>query len=108
MTAATLRSFTCKDLGQMAKQEGVVGWHSMRKEELIKALVLAARRKARAGENGVSTAARTSRARRGRGSQAASSRKFARSQTNQEVPDEPADSETVVGQRKRHIERASR
>ncbi len=47
MTTASLRSLTRKDLGQLAKDEGVAGWHSMRKEELVKALVNAARRKAR-------------------------------------------------------------
>ncbi len=31
----------------MAKQEGITGWHSMRKEELVSALVRVARRKAR-------------------------------------------------------------
>jgi hypothetical protein len=46
MTAATLRSLTAKDLAQMARERGVAGWHSMRKEELIRALVRMARRKA--------------------------------------------------------------
>ena len=45
MTRATLRNYTCKDLAQMAKQQGVPGWHSMRKDELVTALVRAARRK---------------------------------------------------------------
>lgn len=49
MTAATLRTYTCKDLAQMAKKEGVTGWHSMRKEELIDALAKAARRRKRRG-----------------------------------------------------------
>ncbi|MGI9456311.1 MAG: DUF4912 domain-containing protein, partial [Aeoliella sp.] len=44
MTTATLRTYTCKDLAQMAKKEGVTGWHAMRKEELIHALSNAARR----------------------------------------------------------------
>ena len=39
ITAATLREYTSKDLGQMAKKRGIVGWHSMRKDELIKAIV---------------------------------------------------------------------
>jgi uncharacterized protein len=45
MTAATLRDFTCKDLAKMAKSEGVTGWHSMRKSELVRALVKQARQK---------------------------------------------------------------
>lgn len=45
MTAATLRSHTAKDLAQMARREGVSGWHSMRKEELIRALLQLARRR---------------------------------------------------------------
>jgi len=45
MTAATLRSYTAKDLAQMARQNGVAGWHSMRKEELISALVRLARQR---------------------------------------------------------------
>lgn len=40
MTAAALRSRTAKDLAQMARQNGVAGWHSMKKEELIDALVV--------------------------------------------------------------------
>ena len=48
MTAATLRSHTAKDLAQMARQNGVAGWHSMRKEELIAALVKINRKRSRA------------------------------------------------------------
>ena len=51
MTAATLRSFTAKDLTKMARERGVAGWHSMRKEELIRALIRKARRRADAGAN---------------------------------------------------------
>lgn len=36
--AATLNSRSCKDLAEMAKKRGVRGWHSMRKDQLIKAL----------------------------------------------------------------------
>jgi hypothetical protein len=46
MTATTLRSYTAKDLAQMAREGGVEGWHSMRKEELIRALVRLAQRRA--------------------------------------------------------------
>ncbi|MDP6444664.1 MAG: DUF4912 domain-containing protein [Pirellulaceae bacterium] len=42
-TPATLREYTVKDLGQMAKKEGVAGWHSMRKDQLIRTLVRLAR-----------------------------------------------------------------
>lgn len=46
MTAATLNTYSLKDLAKMAKTRGVSGWHSMRKEQLVRALVDAARRKA--------------------------------------------------------------
>ena len=47
MTANTLRALTCKDLAQLAKKDNVSGWHAMRKEELIRALLLVAQRKSR-------------------------------------------------------------
>ncbi len=65
MTAASLRSTTCKELGQIAKQEGVPGWHSMRKDELIKALLKVARRKSRQSKT-KKVAARNSAATNGR------------------------------------------
>ena len=46
MTTASLRSYSHKDLAQMARQGGVPGWHSMRKDQLVKALLVAARSKA--------------------------------------------------------------
>ena len=46
MTPATLRNYTCKDLAQMAKKERVPGWHSMRKDQLIRALTKVASQKA--------------------------------------------------------------
>ena len=54
MTASSLRDYSCKDLAQMAKSEGVPGWHSMRKDELVRALINHARRKqkSRAGGRG--------------------------------------------------------
>jgi hypothetical protein len=39
MTADTLKSYSCKDLAEMAKKRGVQGWHGMRKEQLVKALL---------------------------------------------------------------------
>ena len=57
MTAATLRTHTAKDLAQMARQHGIPGWHSMRKEELVTELVRLARKRARSnnGANGLSS-----------------------------------------------------
>lgn len=52
MKASTLRSRTAKDLAQMARSEGVPGWHSMRKEELVSALVRVGRRRSRNKANG--------------------------------------------------------
>ena len=48
MTVQELRSFTVKDLGQMAKAHDVAGWHGMRKEDLVRVLSRKLRRKARA------------------------------------------------------------
>lgn len=52
MTASTLRAYNCKDLAQMARLEGVSGWHAMRKDELVDALVKAARRRKSASSRG--------------------------------------------------------
>jgi hypothetical protein len=45
-TAASLRTHSIKDLGKIANQLGVAGWRSMRKDELVRALMVAARSKA--------------------------------------------------------------
>ena len=45
MTPASLQEYTCKDLAQMAKRQGVRGWHAMRKDQLIEALIKQSRRK---------------------------------------------------------------
>ncbi len=39
ITAANLKTCTHKDLARMAKERGISGWHSMRKEQLVKALL---------------------------------------------------------------------
>jgi len=61
MTAATLRSHTAKDLAQMARQNGIAGWHSMRKDELVKQLVQLARKRSlrKNGSNGANGNAAT-------------------------------------------------
>lgn len=43
MTAADLKSWTVRDLASMARKKKVPGWHSMRKDELVKALLQRAR-----------------------------------------------------------------
>ncbi len=47
ISAESLRSRTSKELGQMAKKKGVQGWHSMKKDELVRALLRKARAKAK-------------------------------------------------------------
>jgi hypothetical protein len=46
-TANSLSSQTSKDLAQLAKKNGVEGWHSMRKAQLIRALLKIAKQKTR-------------------------------------------------------------
>ncbi len=57
-TAATLRSQTVKDLGKLAKDLGLSGWSSMRKDDLIRALVRAARAKAKAKSSNKASSAK--------------------------------------------------
>ncbi len=45
MTPAALSSYSHKDLAQMAKRGGVRGWHSMRKDQLVKALLATSKAK---------------------------------------------------------------
>lgn len=41
ITTASLKSYNTKDLAQLAKKRGVAGWHSMTKDQLIRALTAA-------------------------------------------------------------------
>src|SRR4029077_14031048 len=41
MTASTLRNYCLKDLAQLAKRRGVNGWHAMRKDQLVRAILRA-------------------------------------------------------------------
>jgi hypothetical protein len=47
ITTASLKTQSWKDLANMAKSKGLSGWQSMRKDELVKALVRAAQRRAK-------------------------------------------------------------
>jgi hypothetical protein len=49
MTATIFKNYSCKDLARMAKLQGVVGWHAMRKEELVQALVKRAKQQRQNG-----------------------------------------------------------
>ncbi len=51
ITVAELSLHTVKDLAEMARKKGIPRWHAMRKQELIQALVEAARKEARQKKN---------------------------------------------------------
>jgi hypothetical protein len=51
ITAAELTLHTVKDLAEMAKKKKIPGWRSMRKQQLIEALLSAARKEARQRKN---------------------------------------------------------
>src|SRR5436190_2034052 len=55
MIASTLRNQSCKELSQMARAMGLSGWHSMRKDELVRALMNHSRRKPKRSTNGAAT-----------------------------------------------------
>lgn len=44
-TAASLRAHTSKKLAEIAKKKGIPGWHSMRKEQLVRALLKLTKKK---------------------------------------------------------------
>jgi uncharacterized protein len=51
VTVANLKEKPVRDLARLAKQHGVAGWHSMRKDQLIRALIRKAK-SSRAGSDG--------------------------------------------------------
>jgi len=46
MTVSSLRTYSLKDLAQMAKRRGVAGWNTMRKDQLVQVLAHSAKRRA--------------------------------------------------------------
>ena len=70
ITATSLNTYTAKDLAQMAKRRGVSGWHSMRKEQLIRALLKTEPKKGRSKSPGNGSAKATN-GRKANGSTAA-------------------------------------
>jgi hypothetical protein len=55
ITTASLKTQSWKDLAEMARSKGLAGWHSMRKGQLVQALVRAAKKRARARAAATST-----------------------------------------------------
>jgi uncharacterized protein len=47
ITTASLKTQSWKDLAEMAKSKGLAGWHAMRKDELVKALLRATKKRSR-------------------------------------------------------------
>ena len=47
INALDLKSRTAKDLANLARKKKILGWHAMRKEELVQALTKLARQEAR-------------------------------------------------------------
>lgn len=63
ITVAELSLHTVKDLAEMAKKKGIPGWHAMRKQELINALLQAARKEARQKKKNLSKTTASSKTR---------------------------------------------
>ncbi len=61
MTAQTLRTRSLKDLADMARKRGVHGWHSMRKDQLVRALMQTAESSANGSKTGSKKMVPTSR-----------------------------------------------
>lgn len=60
ITAANLKTQTVKDLGEMAKELGLPGWYSMRKDQLVRALVRASKAKSAGKKKSASRTAKAS------------------------------------------------
>jgi hypothetical protein len=60
ITAASLNAKSVKDLGKVAERFGVPGWRSLKKEQLVKAIVRATQKSAHAARSGRSPTAKRS------------------------------------------------
>jgi hypothetical protein len=58
ITTASLKTQSWKDLAEMAKHKGLSGWHAMRKDELVKALMRTVKKRALAPAKSKSSAAK--------------------------------------------------
>ena len=61
MTSKQLQSLTRKELGEMARDQGIAGWYSMKKEELVQALISAAKKQERQAKKANGNGSRTPR-----------------------------------------------
>jgi hypothetical protein len=62
MTADKLNSYTLKDLSNLARKRGVNGWHAMRKDQLVRALLKLAKPSAKANGKKPAVASRLNKA----------------------------------------------
>ncbi len=88
MTTEKLQRYTARDLAQMAKKKGVVGWHSMTKAQLIRALVKASKSSTRSRTSATSRSSKRTTAGKSRSAKATArgkSRTPAKSQSTRTV-----------------------
>jgi hypothetical protein len=77
ITATTLNNRSFKDLAQMAKRHGVDGWHTMRKEQLVAAIVRSSQRNNAQRNNAQRNSAQRKAAKNGQAHKAAPRRRSA-------------------------------
>lgn len=94
ITASQLKLHTVKDLAEMAKRKGIPGWHAMRKQQLVDALVRSAKRDERK-RSGASQGAKSTESKVNRGS-GQKLRQGATARRNTE-PAKPAVTQNVFG-----------
>lgn len=95
VTATSLRSQTSKDLAQLAKSKGIPGWHSMRKEQLVRALLESAKKKS------TSKAKSTTKKKPTKASQSVSDSRIARKLRQERMKTESLKNLALVNERER-------